>query len=111
MTNRYNPNRSKEVRSPRSTGWECAKFTASAVEKSDDGLFRWDTTDHSGMNKALINMPSMGFIDTIKYMLTYETVFILDDIGYGVDIFFSKGTGVDPDLLAMCQRYATPGQV
>jgi hypothetical protein len=53
----------------------------------------------------------MEFIDTIKYMLTYEMAFILDDSGYGVDIFVSKGTVVDPDLLAMCQRYATPGQV
>ena len=35
--------------------------------------------------------------------------FNVDDTG--IDIFISKGTGVDPDLLAMCQRYATPGQI
>ena len=51
--------------------------------------------------------PSFEFIEECS--ACYELVFILDDSGYGVDIFISKGTGVDPDLLAMCQRYATPG--
>jgi hypothetical protein len=51
--------------------------------------------------------PSFEFIEA--FPSCYELVFILDDSGYGVDIFISKGTGVDPDLLAMCQRYATPG--
>ena len=51
--------------------------------------------------------PSFEFIE--EFSACYEMVFILDDSGYGVDIFISRGTGVDPDLLAMCQRYATPG--
>ena len=51
--------------------------------------------------------PSFEFIE--EFPACYELVFILDDSGYGIDIFISKGTGVDPDLLAMCQRYATPG--
>ncbi len=51
--------------------------------------------------------PSFEFIE--EFSACYEIVFILDDSGYGIDIFISKGTGVDPDLLAMCQRYATPG--
>ena len=51
--------------------------------------------------------PSFEFIE--EFPACYELVFILDDSGYGVDIFVINGTGVDPDLLAMCQRYATPG--
>ena len=51
--------------------------------------------------------PSFEFIE--EFPACYELVFILDDSGYGIDIFISKGTGVDPDLLVMCQRYATPG--
>ena len=51
--------------------------------------------------------PSFEFVE--EFPACYELVFILDDSGYGIDIFISKGTGVDPDLLAMCQRYATPG--
>jgi hypothetical protein len=50
--------------------------------------------------------PSFEFIE--EFPACYELVFILDDSGYGIDIFISKGTGVDTDLLAMCQRYATP---
>ena len=51
--------------------------------------------------------PSFEFIE--EFSACYELVFILDDSGYGIDIFISKEAGVDPDLLAMCQRYATPG--
>jgi hypothetical protein len=53
--------------------------------------------------------PSFEFIE--EFSTCYELVIILDDSGYGIDIFISKGTGVDPDLLAMCQRYATPGAI
>ena len=59
---------------------------------------RWDQPGYT---------PSFEFIE--EFSACYELVFILDDSGYGIDIFISKGTGVDPDLLAMCQRYATPG--
>ena len=51
--------------------------------------------------------PSFEFIE--EFPACYELVFILDDSGYGIDIFISKGSGVNPELLAMCQRYATPG--
>ena len=51
--------------------------------------------------------PSFEFVE--EFPSCFEIVIILDDSGYGVDIFISKGSGVDPDLLAMCQRYATPG--
>ena len=53
--------------------------------------------------------PSFEFIE--EFPSCFEIVIILDDSGYGVDIFISKGSGVDPDLLAMCQRYATPGTI
>jgi hypothetical protein len=51
--------------------------------------------------------PSFEFVE--EFPACYEMVFILDDSGYGIDIFISKGTGVVPDLLAMCQRYAVLG--
>ena len=51
--------------------------------------------------------PSFEFVE--EFPSCFEIVIILDDSGYGVDIFISKGSGVDPDLLAVCQRYATPG--
>ena len=57
------------VRNLQSAGWATAKFTGRATEKAAVGLARWATTDHSGMGKALANMPSMGFFDTIRYIL------------------------------------------
>ena len=38
----------------------------------------------------------------------YEIVIILSDDGYGVTVFVTKDTTVDPELLAMCAHYATP---
>jgi hypothetical protein len=59
---------------------------------------RWDQPGYT---------PSFEFIE--EFPSCYELVFILDDSGYGVDIFVSKKTGVDPDLLAMCHQYAVQG--
>ena len=61
---------------------------------------RWDQPGYT---------PSFEFIE--EFPSCYELVIILDDSGYGIYIFISKGSGVDPDLLAMCQRYATPGTI
>lgn len=36
----------------------------------------------------------------------FEMVFVLSDDGYGIEVFIPKTEGIDPDLLAMCQRYA-----
>jgi len=38
----------------------------------------------------------------------YEMAFILNDDGYGIDIFIPKVIGIDPELLAMCTQYAVP---
>lgn len=37
----------------------------------------------------------------------FEMVFIISDDGYGIEVFIPK-SGVDPELLAMCQKYAMP---
>jgi hypothetical protein len=38
----------------------------------------------------------------------FEIVFVLSDDGFGVEIFVPKCEGIDPDLLAMCARFAVP---
>ena len=38
----------------------------------------------------------------------YEMVFILNDEGFGIDIYIPKYPGIDADLLAMCAEYAAP---
>lgn len=84
----------KVTRNLSSAGMSVAKFTGRTTEKAVVGLFRWMATDHSGVGKALLNMPSMGFFETIGYVfrqflygvfgavLTGALVFVL--IAYGI---------------------------
>jgi len=48
--------RNREMRNLKSAGKATAKITGEAV----NGLFRWLTTDHSGMGKAFGEMPKMA---------------------------------------------------
>lgn len=41
----------------------------------------------------------------------YDIVFIVDDSGFGIEVFVPKAAGIDSDLLTMCQRYATAGAI
>jgi len=56
------------MRNLQSAGKQAAKFTGGVTEKAAVGLFRWATTDHNGMGRALSNMPSMEFFVTIGYV-------------------------------------------
>ncbi|SFC17443.1 hypothetical protein SAMN05216344_110118 [Polaromonas sp. OV174] len=38
----------------------------------------------------------------------YEMVFVISDDGFGVVVFIPKTEGINPELLAMCARYASP---
>jgi len=53
--------------------------------------------------------PSFEFIE--DFSGCYDAVFVLGQDGYAVEVFIPKTAGVDPDLLAMCQRHAVPGAV
>jgi hypothetical protein len=48
----------------KSTGNAIAKVTDKAVT----GLFRYAVTDHLGVGKRFLNMPAMGFLDTVRYL-------------------------------------------
>jgi hypothetical protein len=52
--------------------------------------------------------PSFEFIEI--FPAWYDMVFILSDDGYGLEVFVPMEEGIDPDLLAMCQRYAFKSQ-
>lgn len=52
--------------------------------------------------------PSFEFVE--EFPNCFDAVFILSDDGFGVELFIPKAEGVNPDLLAMCQAYATPGE-
>ena len=69
MAKRNNGSRNNQgMRNLRSVGWTAANSAARTADKAAVGLFRWATTDHSGMSRSLANMPSMGFFATIKYI-------------------------------------------
>lgn len=48
--------------------------------------------------------PSFEFVE--EFPSCYDIVFILDDSGYGIEVFVPKEVGIDADLIAMCRKYA-----
>lgn len=53
--------------------------------------------------------PSFEFVE--EFTFCFEMVFVLDDSGFGIEVFVPKAAGIDSDLLTMCQRYATAGAI
>lgn len=49
--------------------------------------------------------PLWEFIE--EHTTCYEFVIVLDDSGFGAEVFIPKA-GMDPDLLALCQLHSTP---
>jgi hypothetical protein len=48
--------------------------------------------------------PSFEFIE--EFPACYDMVFVLDDSGFGIELFVPKEEGIDTDLLAMCRMFA-----
>ncbi|MDZ4107359.1 MAG: hypothetical protein U1D41_14610 [Nitrosomonas sp.] len=61
--------RRRSIRNLKSSGWQAGRFTGRTLDKTTTGLFRWLTTDHSGMARMLTLMPQMGLLDSVKYVL------------------------------------------
>ena len=51
--------------------------------------------------------PLWEFIE--EHITCYEFVIVLDDSGFGAEVFLPKA-GMDADLLALCQMHAVPAQ-
>lgn len=62
-------NSNQGTRNLQSAGSSIAKFTGRATEKAAVGLFHWMTTDHIGQGRTFQNIPTIGFFDTIRYIL------------------------------------------
>ena len=56
---------------------QAARFAANAAEKAIIGLGRWATTDHTGTAKLLANLPPMGFVNTLTFVLIHILFSIL----------------------------------
>ena len=85
---------SQAMRNLKSAGWQAAKFTGRTTDKAAVGLFRWAATDHSGMGRALNNMPSMGFLDTLKYILMQFLMVVVGSVISGVLMFLLIAFGI-----------------
>lgn len=71
-------------RNLRTAGRKAAKLT----EKAVDGLFRWLTTDHSGMGKTLDYMPQLGFLDRVKYVFLKLLIAVVGSVFQVVWVIF-----------------------
>ncbi|MGV8900582.1 MAG: hypothetical protein ACOH2B_15285, partial [Burkholderiaceae bacterium] len=65
------PYRKRAVRNLHSAGTDAAKLGSKAISKSIVGLSKWVVTDHTGMGTTISNMPKMGFVDSVRYGITY----------------------------------------
>lgn len=43
-----------------------------------------------------------------EHATCFEMVFVLNDGGNGIVIFIPKDSGIDPELMLLCQTYAVP---
>lgn len=82
------------TRNLRSAGNSAAKFTGRTTEKAAVGLFRWLVTDHSGIGRALLNMPSMGFFDTIGYVFRQFLYGVLGAVLTGIFAYVVIAYGI-----------------
>lgn len=78
------------TRSLNSAGKSAYKVTDKAVT----GLARWALTDHTGITKRLTSMPTMGFLDSLKYILMQLLLSILASIVAGVLTFLLIAYGI-----------------
>jgi len=57
-----------------------------------------------------VRYDSPGFIGSFEFIeefpACYDMVFILSDEGFGIEVFVSKGEGINNELHAMCRKYA-----
>ena len=82
------------VRKYRNLG-KAIKFTARTVGKTVEGVGRWAATDHTGISKSLARMPSMGFLDSLRYILLHLLIAIVGAVVMGVWVFLLVGYGAN----------------
>ncbi|MFA7282540.1 MAG: hypothetical protein WC100_20830 [Sterolibacterium sp.] len=75
-------------------GNEFTKSTGRATEKAAVGVFKWATTDHLGMGNAIINMPKMGLLESIQYVLWEFLIRVFAAIVLGIGIFVVIAYGI-----------------
>ena len=77
-----------------SAGYEVAKFTGRAAGQTTGSLFKWATTDHTGMGSAIDRMPSMSFFGSLKYIFMLFLINLVGIILGAVWIFLLVAYGI-----------------
>ena len=78
-----------------------AACTAGRItEKSITRLGRWATTDHTGTAKVLANLPPMGWMDTLGFVLIHILCSILGAAATGLMVYLLIAYGI-PILLGV----------
>ncbi len=86
------------IRRLKSAGISIFVSVGKVSEKAATGLFKWATTDHSGISERLANMPSMGFVETLRYILVQLLITIVAGLVTGLLVSLFVGYGI-PYLL------------
>ena len=68
--------------------------------KAATGLFRWASTDHTGIARRLARMPETGFLDQLRFICRQLLWTILIAVIWGVWIFILIAF-VIPHLLSL----------
>lgn len=77
----------------------CASKIYRHADRAASTLGRWATTDHSGFSQSMLNMPTMGFIDGCRYILTHFIIAVIGALLSGLVVFMMIAVGI-PALLS-----------
>ena len=64
-----------------------AKTAYRHFDRAGSSFGRWLTTDHTGMSRAMIEMPSMGLFDTLYYVAMHFLIAIVGALLSGLMAF------------------------
>lgn len=70
------------------------QLTARTLDKAASALFRWATTDHSGIGRALKLMPKRGFFDSLLDNIVCFLIAVFGAVVQGVWIYLLIAYGI-----------------
>ena len=79
---------------------KAARTAGRITEKAITRLGRWATTDHTGTAKLLANLPPMGWMDTLGFVLIHILFSILGALATGLMVYVLLAYGI-PMLLGV----------
>ncbi len=93
--------------SRRSSNRYTKNFTSAAktayrhFDNAGSSFAKWMTTDHTSFSRSMLEMPSMGFKDTIYYIVMHFLIAIVGAVLSGLMIFVMIAYGVPALITTM----------